>query len=352
MDPAAESVYAARGSSNVIYIGYSWNYVKQLVSGVSGLTVKKFRTPDEPFSSGWYKDIDPEHVKIRAKDKSVKVSKGSSRDKKANILPSKRKSKTTTLHDAVRLFTEPAAPVSYDMFYGKSAADLVDMAKVLAPDTHFKFLEESTNGYPRDYLARYTEAKLHMEATERAWKENPASANSVTRAGTNSSLSDSGTPDYVAFTDGGSTPSAGGPGGWGCLLFNATEMHVFARSYKSTTNNRMELRGILCALLNVPQGSVLHIYSDSQYAINCCRVWLTQWKKKELLCPQNPNRKDIINAKPLNKDLLLWIYAEMQSRIVKFVYVKGHSGNSLNDFVDGLCYLGRRKQAPEYDDVY
>lgn len=65
-------------------------------------------------------------------------------------------------------YSQSLLPVSYDMFYGKSAADLVDMAKVLAPDTHFKFLEESTNGSPRDYLARYTEAKLHMEATERA----------------------------------------------------------------------------------------------------------------------------------------------------------------------------------------
>ncbi|EFO65334.1 Ribonuclease H [Giardia lamblia P15] len=348
MDPVIKSVYATHSSSNVIYIGYPWSYVKRFTSGVSGLTVKKFRTPDEPFSSGWYKDIDPKHVKIKVKDKSIEIPKGSSRDKKPNISVSKRKGKAVTLRNTMHLLTKPTALASTAMFYGKSVADLAEMAKALVPDTCFKFLEESTNGSTRDYLTCYTEAKLHMEATERIRKENLTLAKSAART----EINNSGTPDYVAFTDGGSSPSAGGPGGWGCLLFNATEMHVFARSYKSTTNNRMELRGILCALLNVPEGSVLHIYSDSQYAINCCRVWITQWKKKGLLCPKNPSREAIINTTPLNKDLLLWIYTALQSRTVEFVHVKGHSGNELNDFVDSLCHLGRRNKAPTYDDVY
>lgn len=343
-------VYAARGSSNVIYIGYPWSYVQRCTSGVPGLTVKRFKTVTEPFSSGWYKGVDPNHVKIKASGERADTVKSASCGKKAAISSPEQRSSSSISFSIPHSTTQPvkkdirsACP---DVFYGKSVANLADMAEALAPDTSFKFLDESTSNPSKDYLACYTEARMHMEASLRARANTNASASPAIKTDTD------GIPDYVAFTDGGSTPSAGGPGGWGCVLFSATEMHVYARSYKATTNNRMELRGILCALLNVPEGSTLHIYSDSQYAINCCNTWLDQWRKKGLLCPKNPTREAIKCATPLNKDLLLWIYAAMQSRTVRFIHVRGHSGNRLNDFVDNLCHLGRKGLVPEYDDTY
>lgn len=340
MSTSNEPVYAARGSSNVIYVGFPWSHVKTVTSGVSGVIVKKFKTPTEAFSSGWYKGVDPEQVKIKINDGRTSISKDVSRDKKGAI-PSSGKKGNTVSRDS-----NSSCP---DTFYGKSIADLAAMAKELALETDFKFIDESIEKPSKTYLTCYNEARLHMEAVEKARKDGIASAGSIMQSKTGNIKS---TPDYIAFTDGGSNPSSGGPGGWGCLLFSATEMRVYSRCYKSTTNNRMELRGILCALLNVPIGSVLHIYSDSQYAIKCCDIWIEQWKKKGLLCPAEPTKEAIKKTTPLNKDLLLWIYAAMQSRVVQFVHVRGHSGNALNEFVDGLCHLGRKKLAEEYVDIY
>lgn len=344
MSTSSESIYATRGSSNTIYVGFPWAYIKRVTSGVSGVTVKKFRTTAEPFTSGWYKGVDPEQVKVRTNDNYINLSSVTPGGKKGAISSGGKKSNNSLKHSD---HSDSACPST---FYGISIADLAAMAATLTPEADFKFIDESIENTSKTYLTCYKEAKFYMETVEKARKGADMSSKTTALEGALNSTKSA--PDYIAFTDGGSTPSSGGSGGWGCLLFNTTEMHVYSRSYKHTTNNRMELRSILCALLNVPEGSTLHIYSDSQYAINCCSIWIDQWKKKGLLCPKELTKEAIKETKPLNKDLLLWIHAAIQSRVVHFTHVRGHSGNALNEFVDGLCHLGRKKLVQEYPDVY
>ncbi|HRL44808.1 MAG TPA: ribonuclease H, partial [Gemmiger qucibialis] len=47
-----------------------------------------------------------------------------------------------------------------------------------------------------------------------------------------------------------------------------------------TTNNRMELTGLLEALRQLKEPCDIDLYSDSQYVINSLTKWLPGWKRK------------------------------------------------------------------------
>jgi ribonuclease HI len=84
-----------------------------------------------------------------------------------------------------------------------------------------------------------------------------------------------------------------------------------------TTNNRMELTAVIEALKYLDNNDSAIIYSDSQWVINCAQK---NWKR--------------------NKNLDLWIQYdnESKSKIIQFVWVKGHSGNKYNDMCDKLAF--------------
>lgn len=119
-----------------------------------------------------------------------------------------------------------------------------------------------------------------------------------------------------------------GPGGWAW----ASSPHEFASGAAAhTTNQRMEIEAVIEALIEHPDGPV-EIVSDSNYVVKCFHDrWYLGWQRR--------NWKNTKGQPVANRDLwdrLLPLALE-SGREVTFSWVKGHSGDRMNDFVDQLA---------------
>src|SRR5690606_27151483 len=85
----------------------------------------------------------------------------------------------------------------------------------------------------------------------------------------------------IIFTDGSSLGNPG-PGGYGALIVypKLDEIVELGGSKPMTTNNEMELSAIIAALsYAINSSTTIHIYTDSQYAINGITAWMHGWAK-------------------------------------------------------------------------
>ena len=100
--------------------------------------------------------------------------------------------------------------------------------------------------------------------------------------------------------------------------------------YRRTTNNRMELMGVIVALeaLNRPCNVTLH--SDSQYVVKAFNDhWIEGWVRR--------GWKTAAKKPVKNVDLWQRLLAAKEPHQVSFVWVKGHAGNPLNERCDELA---------------
>jgi len=132
------------------------------------------------------------------------------------------------------------------------------------------------------------------------------------------------------YTDGACYPNPG-TGSWGYVILE-NEMLVKKDSYYelTTTNNRMEYLAAIKALSNCEKSDDVVLYSDSQLLVNTYNQWMHSWAKKGFA-----KKKGIKNL-----DLVLSLY-ELHLKLpnVRFEWVKGHSTNDWNNYVDELCSL-------------
>jgi len=133
----------------------------------------------------------------------------------------------------------------------------------------------------------------------------------------------------VVFTD-GSCKGNPGPGGWAWAVAPDGEPHG-AGGDPATTNQRMEVRAVIEALRALaPDGRPVEIVSDSTYVVNCFRDgW---WKKWERNGWKNSKRQPVAND-----DLWRPLVELVREGDVTFRWVKGHSGDPMNDRVDALA---------------
>lgn len=133
------------------------------------------------------------------------------------------------------------------------------------------------------------------------------------------------------YTDGACRGNPG-IGGWGASLrYNGTHKEIYGGALE-TTNNRMELTAVIEALKALKQPSDLIIHSDSKYVLSGINEWLPNWKKRNW---KTANRKPVKNV-----DLWQQLDALIQPHTIKWVWVKGHSGNAGNERADELANLG------------
>jgi ribonuclease HI len=127
------------------------------------------------------------------------------------------------------------------------------------------------------------------------------------------------------YTD-GSARGNPGPGGFAAILISGSHRKEIAEGYRHTTNNRMELLGVIKALeaLKKP-GSEVTVYSDSKYVVDAVsKGWVFGWEK-------------IAFRKKMNPDLWMRFLKVYRMHRVKFVWVKGHASNELNNRCDELA---------------
>jgi ribonuclease HI len=135
----------------------------------------------------------------------------------------------------------------------------------------------------------------------------------------------------IIYTDGACSGNPG-PGGWGAILtFGTKEKELFGGD-KATTNNRMELMGAIAALESLTRPCPVVLYTDSQYVQKGIKEWIHSWKKRGW---KKADGKPVINA-----DLWQRLDTAAKPHKVDWRWVRGHSGDPMNERADGLARKG------------
>ena len=127
------------------------------------------------------------------------------------------------------------------------------------------------------------------------------------------------------YTDGAAKGNPG-PGGFGAVLIAGKHRKEISQGYQLTTNNRMELLSVISALEALKkEGQDVTIYSDSQYVVYAVeKGWVFGWEKKNFKKKKNP-------------DLWKRFLTVFRKHKVKFVWVRGHADNAMNNYCDQLA---------------
>jgi len=133
------------------------------------------------------------------------------------------------------------------------------------------------------------------------------------------------------YTDGACRGNPG-IGGWGASLSHNGKQKEIYGGEQETTNNRMELTAVIEAIKALKKPSEMTINSDSKYVLDGINEWLPNWKKR--------NWKTAAKKPVKNVDLWKQLDELIQPHTIKWVWVKGHSGNPGNERADALANMG------------
>lgn len=138
----------------------------------------------------------------------------------------------------------------------------------------------------------------------------------------------------TVYTDGACLGNPG-PGGWAWAVVG--EHGRYASGFAPlTTNQRMEIAAALEAARAI-EGR-LEIVSDSTYVVNCWRDrWWEKWERNGW---RTTAKKDVVN-----QDLWKPMVDEFRTGRITMRWVKGHSGDAMNDLVDKLAVAAAQTQA-------
>ena len=82
------------------------------------------------------------------------------------------------------------------------------------------------------------------------------------------------------YTDGACSGNPG-PGGWGAILQYGEFRKELSGGEAHTTNNRMELTGVITALEALKEPCEVELYSDSKYVIDALQKgWAKGWRAR------------------------------------------------------------------------
>ena len=143
------------------------------------------------------------------------------------------------------------------------------------------------------------------------------------------------------YTDGAARGNPDGPGGYGTVLEYVDSkgtLHTreLSQGYRKTTNNRMELTGVITALEALNEPCQVELYSDSKYVIDALeKGWAKGWRARGWVKG---------DKKPaLNPDLWQQLLELCEYHTVNLHWVKGHASNPYNNRCDELAVAESRK---------
>ena len=137
------------------------------------------------------------------------------------------------------------------------------------------------------------------------------------------------------FSDGSARGNPSGPGGFGTLLQYTDSKGIlhereYSAGYKKTTNNRMELMGVITGLEALIKPCEVEVVSDSRYVTDAFnKHWVDSWLRSGWV---NSQRKPV-----LNDGLWKRLLKAMEPHKVSFIWVKGHAGHPENERCDRLA---------------
>ncbi|MBQ9348932.1 MAG: ribonuclease HI [Oscillibacter sp.] len=137
------------------------------------------------------------------------------------------------------------------------------------------------------------------------------------------------------YTDGACSGNPG-PGGWGAILLYGAHKKELSGGAAGTTNNRMELTGVIEALSLLKEPCVVDLYSDSRYVVDALeKGWAVGWRKRGWV---KGDKQPALNPDLWEK--LLDLAAVHQLRCH---WVKGHASNPYNNRCDELAVAESHK---------
>jgi len=135
------------------------------------------------------------------------------------------------------------------------------------------------------------------------------------------------------YTDGACSGNPG-PGGWGAILCYQGVEKELSGGAAQTTNNRMELLGVISALQALKEPCRVELYSDSKYVVDALeKGWAESWKKRGWI---KSDKKPALNV-----DLWETLLELCDKHELSCHWVKGHAENKYNNRCDLLATAQR-----------
>ncbi|PYL74534.1 MAG: ribonuclease HI [Verrucomicrobia bacterium] len=140
------------------------------------------------------------------------------------------------------------------------------------------------------------------------------------------------------YTDGACLGNPG-PGGYAAVMKYGTRQKEVFGGYRLTTNNRMEVTAAIVALENLKERCSVRLHTDSKYlAESMTQGWAQRWKFKNWV--KGTRQRN-------NADLWQRMLQLCTVHDVSFVWIRGHSGDALNERCDVLSLRGAQaKELP------
>jgi ribonuclease HI len=146
----------------------------------------------------------------------------------------------------------------------------------------------------------------------------------------------SGRRAWLCYTDGSCKAGAGAPGGWGFVVVppdGGAAIEGYGKAH-GTLAKVMEHRAVAEALLAVPAGASVVVFSDNQSLVESLSKQLETWRARAFA-----------RVDPLIVESVRRIDAAIVDRslAVEFTWVRGHNGNPRNERADALAAQGARE---------
>jgi len=142
--------------------------------------------------------------------------------------------------------------------------------------------------------------------------------------------------NITIYTDGSSRGNPG-PGGFASIVvINDDRVIELGGHNEHTTNNKMELSGVIeglkVSLNNIDKNiQNIRVYSDSKYVLQGISSWIHNWKKNNW---KTSAKKDVLNQEYwIELDALVETVSQKGLKI-EWHYVKGHADNPYNNRAD------------------
>lgn len=146
------------------------------------------------------------------------------------------------------------------------------------------------------------------------------------------------------YTDGACSENPG-PGGWASVWMSDNNIKVISGCNPKSTNNQMELTAVVVSLrkvrnvLNISPNTWVskeyEIYSDSAYVVNSINNnWIERWRLNGW---KTSKGDDVKNVELWMECLKLLSQIRQMGIKITFIKVKGHSGDTLNEYADEIA---------------
>jgi ribonuclease HI len=122
-----------------------------------------------------------------------------------------------------------------------------------------------------------------------------------------------------------------GPGGFGAILRSGEKQREISGCELLTTNNRMELMGVISALEALKKPCKVRVITDSNYIVKGMSEWIHGWIRNNW---RNSQKKEV-----LNRDLWERLLEAAKEHDIEWVWIKGHNGHLENERCDEIARL-------------